>query len=765
MSVETRSREVFRFGTFEVDLRAGELRKQGVRIKLQDQPFQILSILLQNPGEVVTRDELRSQIWTADTFVDFDNSLNTSINKLREALGDSAERPRFIETLPRRGYRFIAPVGTNGTRTALSPGPTAPAHRWKIGVAVVALLAALIGGGLIWRSRSAPRLTDKDTIVLADFANTTGDPLFDDALKQGLRVQLEQSPFLNVISDQKVGEELQLMGRPKDEHLTLDLAREVCQRLGSKALLAGSISKLGAQFVVGLNALNCHTGDSLGSEQVEADSQEQVLKALGQSATRMRQRLGESLKSIEKFDAPLEQVTTSSLQAWRAYSLSMRALSEQGNAAAIPFLRQAVELDPKFAMAYARLAAIYAVNGDVSLSLENERKAYELRDKVTESERLYIEGHYYRDVTGEQEKAAAVWEVMRQTYPSRDEPYSNLAGFYAAFGNYEKALQDALEALRREPDDEDNYNLTANLYMALNRLDEAEATLKQAEERKLESDDLLTSRYVLAFLRGDEEGMARAAASIEKGKPLVAHALQGPTEAYYGRLGKARELLGRAAEAARQAGAVDSAATLLTDSGIRAGYLGDVQHARSDAEAGLKLATSRDAQYEASLAFALAGDTEHAEKIIAQMNNRFPLDTWVQRFYLPTTRAAVALAQKDPDKAIDALRETTPHELGGITLFDAIYLRGQAYLMLHNGSAAAMEFQKIIDHPGIVWAYPPGALAHLGLARAYSLQGDKAKSRAAYQHFLALWKTADPDLPLLKEARAEYAKLNAARSK
>ncbi|HUE56305.1 MAG TPA: winged helix-turn-helix domain-containing protein [Candidatus Udaeobacter sp.] len=738
---------ILRFGVFEVDLRSGELRKQGQRIRLQEQPFRVLAVLLQRPGEVVTREELRSAIWSTDTFVDFDNGLNTSINKLREGLGDTAERPRFIETLPRRGYRFLVPVSSGDRKAA------GRLSAWMIAVAAV-LVAALVAGGLFWRWRHVQRLTEKDTIVLADFANETGDPVFDDTLKQGLHVQLEQSPFLNILSDQKVNEELQLMGRQKDEHLTLDLAREVCQRLGSKAVLAGSISRLGTHYAVGLNARNCHTGDSLGSDQVEADSQEHVLKALGESATKMRESLGESLKSIQRFDAPLEQVTTPSLEALRAYSLGMKTLDTKGKTAAIPFLRRAVELDPKFAMAYARLGTLYAGTGAPMLS-ENVRKAYELRERVTERERLYIEAHYYRDVTGEQDKAASVWEVMQQTYPREVEPYSNLAGFYGRLGNFEKALEEAHEALRLDPDDQDSYGTVGYFSMCLNRLDEAEAAFKQAEERHLESEGLLTERYSLAFLKGDEDGMARVAesAAADKGFLLV---LQGFTEAYYGRLRKARELLRRAVESAKQSGAVDTAASFQAVGGLTEAYLGDLQHARADVA--LPLAANRDAQTAAALALALAGDTEHAEKLATVLNENFPLDTGVQRMWVPTIRAAVAQSHKNPAKAIELLRVMSPYELGAPRLLP-IYERGQAYLMLRNGSGAAAEFQKVIDHAGIVREFPVGALAHLGVARAYALQGDTAKSRAAYQDFLTLWKDADPELPILKQAKEEYAKL------
>jgi serine/threonine protein kinase len=651
-------------------------------------------------------------------------------------------------------------TGSSGSVT-LRETPAARAVKvWKIAVPVLSV-ALLVATGLYYRSHRSNPLTDRDSIVLADFANTTGDPVFDDALKQGLRGQLEQSPLLNVLSDQKVNEELQLMGRQKGEHLTVDLAREVCQRLGGKVILAGSVSKLGANYVVGLNALNCHTGDSLGSEQVEADGQEHVIKALGESATKMRQNLGESLKSIQRFDAPLEQVTTSSLPALRAYSLGMNALTTMGEAAAIPFLRRAVELDPKFAMAYARLGALYA-SDNAALSGENVRKAYELRERVTERERLYIEAHYYRDVTGEEDKAASVWEVMRQTYPREVEPHSNLAGFYASLGNYEKALEEAHEALRLDPSDQDNYCEVVYLYMCLNRLGEAEAALKRAEELKLEGERLLESRYALAFLKGDAEGMARVTASVAD-KPILASSMQASTEAYFGRLRTARELTRQAVDSAKQSGAVDMEAGLQAFASVMEANLGDMQHARADANAALRLTANQGVLVLTSFALALAGDTEHAEKLAAKLDKSFPLNTSVQRIGLPTTRAAIALSREDPAKAVELLRFMTPNELGTTGLLP-IYERGRAYLMLHNGSAAAVEFQKIIDHPGIVQDSQVGALAHLGMARAYALEGDTAKTRAAYQTFFTLWKDADPDLPVLKGARLEYAKFNAVRT-
>ena len=744
MALEVRSRSILRFGVFEVDVRAGELRKQGVRIKLQEQPFHVLTVLLQRPGEVVTREELRSENWPADTFVDFDNSLNTAINKLREALADSADNPRFIETLPRRGYRFIAPVSSNEGK----PSAKQTHARMIVAAAVVVAIGAVVASGLFWRWRHAWRLTEKDSIVLADFANTTGDVVFDDTLKQGLRVQLEQSPFLNILSDQKVNEVLQLMGRPKYERLTQDVTREVCQRAGSKAFLIGTISSFGTHYVIGLKALSCHTGDGLASEQVEADSREHVLKALSESATSMRKKLGESLATIQKYDAPAE-ATTASLEALKAYSLGMKTWHVKGEDDALPFFQRAVELDPQFAMGFARLGSVYAGQDEESLSAENTRRAYVLRENVSERERLYIEAHYYDRVTGELDKAASVWEVMQQTYPREVEPYQNLANIYGAFGNYEKALEQARVVLRLQPDNEENYVSAGYSYIVLNHLDEAEAVFKQAEDRKLESLELLASRYDMAFLKGDREQMRRLVASAAS-KPVLAIFLthQAYAEAYHGRLMKAKELL------SPPSGFTCHACLSLIEA-----HFGDMKQAQRDAAAALEMHENLRGAFPAQvLALAVAGDVTPAEKLAGELNSKFPLNTVVQRYWLPTIRAAVAMEHKDANKAVELLRQMSPNELGAPYLIP-VYVRGRAYLMQGNGSAATADFQMIIDHPGIVLASVVGALAHLGLARAYALQGDTAKARAAYQDFLTLWKDADPDIPILIQAKAEYAEL------
>jgi len=611
-----------------------------------------------------------------------------------------------------------------------------------------------------WRTWQGHRLTEKDTIVLADFTNTTGDPVFDDTLKQGLRVQLEQSPFLNILSEQKASEQLSLMERSEEERLRQDVARELCQRVGGKAVLAGSIASLGTHYVIWLNAFNCHTGDGLGGEQVEADAREHVLRALGDAATKIRKKLGESLVTIQKYDAPVEQATTSSLEALQAYSLGLKIWFAKGVDDSIPFFQRAVELDPEFAMAYGRLGTAYSEVGEGVLSVENTRKGYELREKVSQRERLYLESHYYHFVTGELEKAAQLYELWRQIYPRDWVPYTNLVAVYGELGKYEKALEEAREELRLDQSNEEIYGDLAVSYFNLNRLAEAEAVVKQAEEHKIE---MLGSSYQLALLRGDAGERERLTARAV-GKPVAEYLLFLDTfmEAYHGRRRRVRELLGRKVDLAERAGATQRAAGHQADASLMEAYFGDSQEARKDAEVALKLSVKRDSWVTSALALALAltGNTKQAEKLAAELNQKFPLNTRVQRCTLPPIRAAIALHHGNADKALEMLPNvTSPYELDAVELSDSIYLRGQAYLMLHNGPAAAAEFQKIVDFPDIARENLVGALAQRGLAQAYALQGDTLRAHAAKHAFLTLWKDADADIPILKEAKAEYAKL------
>ena len=759
MAGGTPSPSVVRFGSFELDLRAGELHKQGLRVKLQEQPFRVLTVLLRHPGEVVTREELRSQIWPADTFVDFDNSLNTSINKLREALGDSAENPRFIETLPRRGHRFIAPV--TGDATVVRKAAIKSARKWGLAVPIVALVIGSLGGGLYWRFQKDRRLAEKDKIVLADFVNTTGDPVFDETLKQGLRVQLEQSPLLNILSDQKVAEELRLMGRSPDEPLTPDVAHDLCQRVGSKAVLKGSIASFGNHYVIGLNAFACQTGDSLANAQVEADSRERVLLALGDAATTVRKKLGESLASVEKFDVPLEQATTSSLEALRVYSIGLKTWWAKGEAAGLPFLKRAVDLDPTFAMAYARMGVMYGNLLQLELSSENTSKAYELRKNTSERERLFIEANYYAYVTGETEKATQVLEVRAQIYPRESGPHNNLANNYSYFGQHEKGLQHAILAMQLDPTVEDNYVTLANSYLCLNRLNDAQAVLKQAEDRKLEAESLVVERYQVAFLKGDEEEVDRlsAIATVKSGGEDLLLAQKEAVEGYHGRLRKSWDVVHSFGGQAKPAESIAILPLTQAGLGLLEAYFGEARLARADANASVPRTAPTDLpRWFAALALAIAHDTPGSTDLLKKLDNALPLDTSFQHYWKPTIRAAISMNEGNPREAIELLEVTRAYDLGTMASMDSSYLRGQAYLRLGDGSDAVTEFERIIDNPGIARNWPVGALAHLGLGRAYVLKRDTPRARSAYQDFFALWKDADPDVPILKQAKAEYAK-------
>ena len=770
MSLETRSREVFRFGTFEVDVRAAELRKQGLRIKLQEQPFQVLTVLLQNPGDLVTRDELRARIWSADTFVDFDNSLNTSINKLREALGDSAESPRFIETLPRRGYRFIAPVSSTngkGTTTISAPRPT---RRWAI--ALLIILASLVGGGLIWRTRQARRLTDKDTIVLGDFANSTGDPVFDGTLREGLSVQLEQSPFLSLVSEEGIHETLRMMERPANTRLTPDITREVCQRTNSAAALDGSIALIATRYTLILKAVNCANGNLLASTEAQAADKNHVLDALGQVASEMRGKLGESLSTLQKYNTPLERATTPSLEALQAFSLGGEAEDAGENATALSFFQTAVRLDPNFATAYDELGNMYGVMGETALAAQYLAKAFELRASLSEWERLGIEMDYHMSNTGDLIKVREICEQGAKLYAgsakqSQVSFHAGLAEVSRTLGQDDFGLKESLQALHLEPNTALLYRGVLRAYLDLDRVGEAEAVVETARAKDLDS-HLGGVLYGLAFYRDDSSGMLREVARVNgvPGEEDLVLALEADTAAYFGHLERARELSRRAADFARLSAGKETAASYHAVSALREALFGNGAKARQQAVLANGGSTGRDAEYGLALALAYAAKDSQTRALADDLGKRFPEDTIVQFNYLPTLRAKMALNHSNPRLALDVLQASTPFELGAPSSsyynwpsLYPVYVRGEAYLAAHQGREAAAEFQKILGHRGIVLNEPIGALAHLGLARAYALQGDTAKSRSAYQDFLALWKDADPDTPIFQQAKAEYAGL------
>jgi DNA-binding winged helix-turn-helix (wHTH) protein len=765
MAFEPRSPAILRFGPFEVDMRAGELRKQGVRIKLQEQPFHVLTVLLQRPGDVVTREELRSQNWPADTFVDFDNSLNTAINKLREALGDSADNPRFIETLPRRGYRFIAPVfevAGIAPGTVITASAAAPTSNRKVVVTVaVVVLAAAIAGGVLWRARQARYLTGKDTIVLGDIANSTGDPVFDGTLREGLSVQLHQSPFLSLLSEEGIHQTLGMMERPANTRLTPEITREVCQRTSSAAALDGSIALIGTRYSLILKAVNCASGDLLAGTEEQAIDKSHVLDALGKAALEMRTRLGESLSTVEKFNAPLEQATTPSLEALQAYNFG---LNSEDEAASLDFFQRATQLDPNFAMAY----SAQAYTTDTALSARSARKAFELlRAGLSEREKLRIEAVYYYFGTGDLMKARRSAEVGAQTYPRDPDFPGNSLLCLRPLGQFEAGLKASREWLRLNPHDSFPYRLLAFGYLYLNRVEEAEATAKEAHAKGLDS-RLAPVLYGIAFYRGDTSEMARQAASAagKVGDEELFLAFEADTAAYFGHLEKARELSRKASDSAVQVGEKERLATYDAVSALREALFGNAVKAGQSAILAKGRVPGRDIDYGLALALAYAGDAGQAQALADDLGRRFPEDTVVQFNYLPTIRAKLELLHANPQDALVILAAASPYELGLPALdyynwpnLYPVYVRGEAYLAAHRGGEAAAEFQKILDHRGIVLNEPIGALAHLQLARAYSLQGDSAKARVAYQDFLALWKDADGDIPLLREAKSEYAKL------
>jgi eukaryotic-like serine/threonine-protein kinase len=693
--------------------------------------------------------------------------------RLEEVINKALEKDRKLR------YQSAAEIRTDlqrwkrdseSGRTAVATAqveskPARKSLRWVAVTGATLLVMGLAVGSWLFFSRKAHALTEKDTIVLADFTNTTGDPVFDDTLKQALAVDLGQSPFLNIFSDRKMAAMLRLMGRSPDQPATGEVARELCQRAGSKVMLTGSISALGNNYVIGLNAINCVSGDALIRQQVEARGKEDVLKALGNAATDVRRKLGESLASVQKFAVPIEEATTPSLEALKAYSAGRKTWHEKGDTAAVPFYQHAVELDPNFAMAYSALAVNYENLGQATRSRQNASKAFELRDRVSEREKYRISGLYYSEVTGELDKAIQTYELWRLGYPRDEIPLGNLADMYLRLGQWEKALPEIQDVLQVGPAPMGYANL-AQIELASNRTEEVRTTLEKAAARNMDSYLLHLVRYQTGFLQSDEQTM-RHELAWAKGRSGEEHWLlstQSDAEAYFGRLTKAREFSQRAVELAVRADAKETAALWQVNAALREAEFGNPSTARQDALAALALAAGRDVRGLAALALARGDDTAQSQRIVESLNKDFSQNTVVQGYWLPSIYAAIEINRKNAARAVAILQTAAPYELGQSQPFQLgmlypIYLRGQAYLLAHQGTEAATEFQKIIDHRGIVLNFPLGALAHLGLARAYALQANFGKARKAYQDFFALWKDADPDIPILQQAKSEYSKL------
>ena len=776
--------ELVRFEDFELDLRSYQVRRSGHTVRLERIPMEVLFLLVERRGQLVTREEIIEKLWGKNAFLDTDNAINTAIRKIRQVLKDDPEQPRFVQTVTGRGYRFIAQVAEVGPpkiieaagvqQTPVSSSETAVGSdkRWRVIVAATMAVLALSAGGYFYLGR-APKLTDKDTIVLADFSNTTSDPVFDETLRQGLAVQLEQSPFLSLISDERMQQALKLMAKPADARLTPEVSREICERTASAAVLDGSIASLGSQYVLTLRAKDCRSGEVLDEEQVQAARKEDVLNALSQIATKFRRRVGESLTTVKKYDVPLAEATTSSLEALKAYSAGWQVSFSSGSAASVPLFQRAIEIDPNFASAYAGLGRMYGDIGESELSARNTGKAYELRDHASDQEKFFISLTYDLQVTGNLEKAQQTCDLWVQAYPRAWMPHALLAGgIYPSIGKREESVEEAKIALDIDPDFSIGYSLLADGYLALERTAEAEQTLQQASERKLDIPDFNVQRYIIAFLKDYKTGMEQELA-LPRQKPGVDEWMSNAeafVSAYSGHLQKARKMSQRAADLARKAERRDSEALYEADAAMREALSGNVWAARQRAGDAVELSRSRDVEYGAAFALALSGDSSRSQGLTEDLSRRFPEDTIVRFTYVPTIRALVALNHSQPSKAIELLQTAifyeggTPIEggseflLGAGSLYPA-YVRGLAYLAAHHGVEASAEFHKILDHRGIVLCDPIGALAHVQLARASALSGDKTKAQSAYQDFLTLWKDGDADVPIFKQAQSEYAKL------
>ncbi len=639
--------------------------------------------------------------------------------------------------------------------------------------ATVLAVVVLVAAGLYYRTKQTRPITAKDTIVVADFTNSTGDGVFDDTLKEALAIQLEQSPYLNVLSDRRVSSILRMMGHPPNQSLTHDVAREVCLRSNSKALLEGSISKLENHYLIGLKALNCQTGDRVASAEAEATSRDDVLKRLGEAGNELREKLGESMGSVKRFNTPLDEVTTSSLEALKSYSIGRSMQRVKGDAESIPYHERAIELDPNFARAYASLGMAQYNLRETTAASKNFRKAFELRDRVSQRERFYIEAAYYSFATGELGKANDVYKQWAQEYPADVAPRVNLSLNYSAMGDFEKAAEEARAAMEVSPDSVTSYANLIDYYLALDRIDEAKAIYDQAKQRNFDNEFLREMRYDIAFLQNDDGEMRRQVqAAVEiPGAEAELLALQSDTYAFHGRLQDARAATRQAVSAAKRDGDNESAALWLANGAYREALFGNAEPARQQALEAMALSPGRDVRIAAALTFAEVGDAAKTQKMIDELNAESPADTIVQNYWLPTMRAMIALHRGDTKQAIEELDAAAPYELGiqNVSTMVPIYVRGMAYLKVGQGAEAAAQFGKMLGHRGLAQNAPIEALALLGTARAIALLAKNSKDSdvttelgralAAYKNFLTLWKDADPDIPVYKQARAEYARL------
>jgi tetratricopeptide (TPR) repeat protein len=732
---------------------ASDMRTDLARLRRDTDSTRVAAVVMPTSSSVAVRDASGLQPASGSAPIAVATPASGTLAASTSTTPASGGIPPNVATPP-------MPIAASGSEAA--PIAAGAKRNWvSIGIAAL-LVLVLLAAGAYFFTHQKTKLTGRGSIVLADFTNTTGDAVFDDALRQGLAAQLAQSPDLSILSDQQIHQTLRFMNQPETSRLTNELARRVCERAQSAAVLDGSIAQIGSTYNLILTAVNCTTGETLATSSAEAPNKDGVLGALGKVAEQMRSKLGESVASIQQHNTPISQATTSSLEALKAFSLGMQARSAKGEDLAAPFFKQAISLDPNFAMAYAVLGQVETNLGEFSVGADYTMKAYDLRDRASEPERFYIDSHYYQNVLGDIDKTAQAYELWAQTYPRESIPRGNLSVNLCNLGQWEKALPYAIEGNKLNPDDALSFFQVAGAYLGLGRTDEAKATLNQAMASKLEIPTYHAMLYDIAFIQRDSASMARELAILSAGSPQsvsLSYSVASGTEAYFGRFAKARELSQKGAAHLERLGQKEQLATALLGRARAESQLGDAAAAKKDATAGLAVSSSLFAKADSAYVFAQAGDAARAESLCSELAKQRPSDTMLNRIQVPITRAAIELNRHNPAKALEILEPVQPYDLARIPRMLSVYERGEAYLALRRGNEAAAEFQKILDHPGILLNSLLGALAHLQLARAYAIAGDNGKARSAYQDFFALWKDADPDIPIFKQAKAEYAKL------
>src|SRR5579863_285621 len=760
--------KTLRFGAFELDLETQQLRKAGALVRLQPQPFKVLTVLVRRAGQVVGREDLRRELWGDETFVDFEQGLNFCIRQIRVMLGDEAQAPRYIETIPRRGYRFIAQVdGIDGVPRRETKGETARSWflkrggKWTLATASVVVAVALIAAATLGHIRRPAPLTAKDYLLVTEFVNNTGDPIFDGTLRKAVSVDLGQSPYPNIVSDERIKESLGFMGKPPDTRITSEIGREICRRNGIKAMVTGSISTLGNQYVVTLEAEDANSADTLAEEQAQAPSEQQVLNALGKCNEKLRRKLGEALASIQQFNKPLEQATTPSLEALQAYTLGFEKRQREGDLASIPFFERAIQLDPNFALAYAHLGVVYSNNEQWGLAEEYEKKALALSDRVSERERLYITAHYYNTI-GDKEKEIQSYELYGRLYPQDAIPQDDLSFDYTVLGQFGKGLDHALLGLSLAPASPTMHSQAAHAYAGLVRLEEAKAIVREGLNRAPDSWLLDLDLSNIALAQGDKTTRDQADAALKRSPEGTLNLLyrDAALAASHGQLREAEELYSQAKGLALKLGLKDNAAYAVALQAVSEAYLQHPSLARTSAKTALSMSQMMDLIVSAAWALALAGDDRQASTLISDLAKRRPDDTMIHFVWVPSIEALATLHRGDPEPALEVMGPAAQYDRA---MLDPRLVRANAYLQAKRAAEAIQEFQRVLALKSSFPSDPTCSLAQLGLARAYDLAGDRDKSLAAYQDFFALWKNADPDIPILKQAKVDYAKLNGPR--